>query len=389
MQYENVPLQRLGYFKDKVGLLKPGFKILNPYRKQFASRAQEYGRFFYEYFLALDRTSLVLQHMHPPRRLEKVLSHWFADLFNRQFDEVFLKSLWRSGVKHTQAHLDQRYINLAYAVTRQFCHQMIKDLVPPKDQLPVAAAVDKMLDFCVLVETDSFITGTSRCDRSVIDGIAHQVRNPITVIGGNIRRLQRQMSHDQAASHAMDIVLAENQRLEKMVQDISTYVALYQCEPELAIHSLKLLLEHVFQKMAQYLDWSVVDLSVRLDPAADQVLGDFNELVTMLQYLLENCLEALDPQDPLIRITSTGQPEQGFVLLEIFNTGQSAEQGEAGEMFVPFHSSKPLGTGFGLPIADLVARRNLGSLELTPGPDGGTMCRLTLPTPARAAAEVF
>jgi len=74
--------------------------------------------------------------------------------------------------------------------------------MPNEERLPLMAAIDKKLYFCVLVATDSLVSVTSRCDRQVIEGIANQVRNPVTVIGGNIRRMLKQVERSSLAFRA-------------------------------------------------------------------------------------------------------------------------------------------------------------------------------------------
>ena len=54
----------------------------------------------------------------------------------------------------------------------------------------------------------------------------------------------------------------------------------------------------------------------------------------------------------------------GFVEVEIFNNGKSPNLEDMDNLFVPFYSSKPYGTGFGLPIAQLAAKKNMGELYL-------------------------
>jgi len=46
------------------------------------------------------------------------------------------------------------------------------------------------------------------------------------------------------------------------------------------------------------------------------------------------------------------------------------------------NSSMPYGTGFGLPIAQLAAKKNRGELYLERVPDRGTKCVIQIPVPA-------
>jgi len=121
------------------------------------------------------------------------------------------------------------------------------------------------------------------------------------------------------------------------------------------------------------------DYPMPLDPELRLVQCDARDLETMLWYLLENCLEAVEPGDPRVEIISRASGLDGFLELELFNTGRPPSEEELAGLFTPFNSTKPQGTGFGLPIASLAARRNLGYLSLAGGLQGGTLSILRLP----------
>jgi signal transduction histidine kinase len=374
-----MPLERLRYFQNKVGVDQADFAALDNYRDTFISRKAEFGSYFWEHFWEIERTRPVLEHGPSPRRLEKIKSAWFGRLFEERLNERFIQSLWSSGIKHVQANLDQRYINLGYSLARQFCHKIIVQDIGEGKSEPVALAIDKLLDFCVLVATDSYITMTSRCDRQVIQGIAHQVRNPITVIGGNIRRLQKEVGKESPAYIAYEAVLEENLRLERMVKDVSSYTNLFQTEPHPETVSLSSLLEELWSSLSRGRDMSSINFEMELAPELDSIFADPNDLAIMFHHLLENCLDALDGDAPAIKISTQSGKVPNTVEVEIFNTGDPPPEEELESLFAPFHSSKPKGTGFGLPIADMVARRNLGRFSLLPADGGGTICRIDLP----------
>ena len=374
-----MPLDRLRYFQDKVGLTPPELALAARYRQLFVERHQEFGAYFYEYFMEIPRTRLVLEHGHPPRNLERVLGHWFARMFSEDFGQSFLQYLWDSGLRHVEVNLDQRYVNLGYTIARQFCHRLVAQEVPAEDRLPLLAAIDKMLDFSVLVATDSLISVTARCDRQVIEGIAHQVRNPVTIIGGNVKRLLSQVDPASPAYRAYQMVLRENKRLERMVEDVGVYNELFRSEPQPMVLDLSLTLGEALERLKGAWDLGRFQLLLALDPALNLVQCDAQDLRTMLFYLLENCLEAVDPADPRVEIRTRMSGQGGFLELEFFNTGRPPSAEEMAGLFTPFHSSKPQGTGFGLPIANLAARRNLGSLSLAGSLAGGTVTIVRLP----------
>ena len=99
--------------------------------------------------------------------------------------------------------------------------------------------LDRILDFCVLVATDSFITMTSRCDRHMIEGIAHQVAQPHHGDRGQHQAPAKNRPLRTARpSTPMRWCSRKNQRLERMVGDIAVYTGLFQNEPQPKVCSL-------------------------------------------------------------------------------------------------------------------------------------------------------
>jgi signal transduction histidine kinase len=381
MNQEPVPIERLNFFLEKLELDERSHERLAPWRQIFLEHSEEFGREFCGYFLGIPRTKQIIEQGEYLPNLEKVLGSWFHALFKEEFSAGFLNYLWNSGVRHVRLNLDQRFVNLGYAMARQFCHRLVSQEIPVEEQEAVIEVVDRMLDFCVLVATDSFITTTFRCDRRMIEGIAHQVRNPITIIGGSIRRLQKKTEPGSPAYIAYEMVLKENERLERMMGDISMYTGLFQEEPLAKVCDLGEFLALAHRWVVQRGLMEDMAWQPELAPGYDKVYCDPQDLEAMLCYLLENAAEAADPQEPLLEVT-TGPDQDGHrVKLTIRNNGNTPEPMHMDDILSPFHSGKPMGTGLGLPIVFLAARRNLGRLSLDPRPGGGAVCRLSLPAP--------
>jgi len=100
----------------------------------------------------------------------------------------------------------------------------------------------------------------------------------------------------------------------------------------------------------------------------------------MFTYLLQNSLEAADPEEPHVTISGrVWEKDHCFVEVEIFNNGTPPKPEDIPNLFVPFYSSKPCVTGSGLPIAQLAAHKDLGELLLEPIAGEGTKYVIRLP----------
>ncbi len=366
MKYDiPIPYERLIFFQGLLALEEREEQKLDQYQQFFIEKRQEFGEHFYDYFHKIPETRIILEHEERSGNMKRIWQHWFKSLFKNKLDRQLLPYLWRSGLRHVELNIDQRFVNLGYSIIRRFCQGIAREAIPTADLEPVLVAVDKMVDLCLLIETQAFILATSQCDVEVVRGISHQVRNPITIIGGNISRLQKKVKPGDPLYHTYEIIMQENKRLERMAIDVGVYSEMFQKDPRFLNNSLKDLISRALDRLRKT-DW-VKNLRIRidLDPEFPEVQGDPKDLETMLFYLLQNSMEALSPHDPYIRISSkVKDPHSPFIEIEIFNTGTPPKPEELGDLFVPFYSSKPYGTGFGLPIARLAARKDLGEIYL-------------------------
>jgi signal transduction histidine kinase len=377
-----VPFARLNWFQEKLGLADREQDNLAKHRDVFLKVKERFSEEFFRYFWEIKETRIILDHERRGPHLKKLWEQWYEMIFTEAITQKVLGVLWRSGLRHVELNIDKRFINLGYAFVRQFFHQTAKDAVPSADLYAVTTALDKVVDFCVLIETHAYVVATSQCDLEVVKGISHQVRNPLTVIGGNILRLQKKLDPGSPVHQTYETILKENERLEAMVMDAATYSELYQKEPDISEVSLASIISEALKGLEKDRALKGVAIVVELSPEYPDVQGDSKDLETMFHYLLQNSIEAADAQKPLIRVSSRGKEKDlGFVEIEVFNNGKPPNQEEMDNLFVPFYSSKPQGTGFGLPIAQLAAKKNQGELYLERVPEQGTKCVIQLPVP--------
>jgi signal transduction histidine kinase len=375
------PMEKLAFFKIKLGLDKKVMESLDPYRSVFAGKHFEFSEFFHHFFMEIPDTRIILEYeKHQDRLLKQIWPHWFESFFTRDLDDALIANLWRSGLVHVEEKIDQRFINLGYSIVRQFCHKAAKDGVPPTDLQEVLSVIDKMIDFCLLVETQAFVTASIRCDIEVVKGLSHQVRNPITIIGGNVIRLQKESEPSSHHYKICESIMTECRRLEHMLIDTGIYSEMFHSEHEVNDVDLESLISNVLEKLKKTGVPENLKIDIELDQQFRRVKGNEKEYEIMLYNVLQNCLEALKPENPYIKISSKATTADfPFVRVEIFNAGVPVSEKDMDNLFVPFFSSKPNGTGFGLPIALLVAKKNLGDLFLEPVPNEGTRCVIVLP----------
>jgi signal transduction histidine kinase len=166
-----------------------------------------------------------------------------------------------------------------------------------------------------------------------------------------------------------------------MVQDVGTYIEIMQHEPEFTSCSLDTILREASRRLADG-GWTT--------PVAQELVGakglaldaDPHLLRSLFYHLLQNSVEAVQGvEKPIVSVTARaeGVPSPVNLRVEVFNNGPVPAADELEHLFTPFYSSNPTGTGFGLPIAALVARKIQAEIDLTAIPGEGTCVTVILP----------
>ena len=375
------PHQKLYLFLKKIGLQEIETDQLEPYRALFVDRKHEFADYFYDFFYDIADTRVILEGEGEPGLMKRVWSSWFESFFRSKPNDEFLAYLWGVGVRHVEVNLDQRFSNLGFAMIRQFCHKVVSEEIPLDRRDQALSTINKMLDLCLLTETTAYIETTISCDIEVMREVADRVRNPALVIGWNIRKMQKKVTKGTPEYKVFEILMAENQRLEHMVGDIKVYMEVFEGEPEFRVIEIGELLERVLERLETKIASANVRVEVDLHRKAGRLRGDPHWLENLFYYLIQNSAEAVGQENPFISISS--RIEKGplsNVQIEIFNSGRMPEE-ESERLFTPFFSTKVAGTGFGLPIARLVAKKHHGTLALEPVDGRGTRAIVSLPNP--------
>ena len=381
------PHQRLRFFRERVGMKSDEAASLEAFAPLFAAQRKAFADYFYDFFYNIAETRPLLEGEGLPGRMRGVWAGWFDTFFTSNADDEFLAYLWGVGVRHVEVGLDQRFSNLGFAMIRQFCHRVVSHAVPLEERGLLLSAIDKKLDLCLLAETTAYIETTVSCDMEVMREVADRVRNPAMVIGWNIKRLRDRAAKDTKEYGIYQMLMGENRRLESMVADIKVYMDIFQGEPELRPVEIGGIVTSILERPEIKEKQGGVEIEVDFRDEARRLEGDEQWLGYLFLYLLQNSLEAAGEGKGFVRVSSSIEDAPPFnVRIEIFNSGTLSTENEE-RLFTPFFSTKVTGTGFGLPIARLVAKKHHGSLTIQREGDEGTRVIVSLPRVLRGSHE--
>ncbi len=375
-----MPFGKLQTFKNWLGLNEAELRKLEPLKDILISRKEDFASHFFRFFMEIPEARIIIEHERRPGYLLEAWAEWFEALFSRGLDEGFLNYLWSVGVKHVEIRLDKRFSNMGFSVVRQFCQEVALSELPPESAAGALLVIDKLVDFCLLVETDAYLETTTRCDTEIIKGIADRIRNPVTIIGGNVSRLLKQVAATDPAYPVYQFIYAQSSKCDRLVRDIKTYMEVFEREPLFEKISLTKLLDDVLEKLFAGGRYARPRIDRDIKPEADYILADRRDMEALFSHLLENAIEALAGEDARIRIASNAEGLRPHSLtVAIFNTGAPIKEDEILKLLSPFYSTKPNGTGFGLAIARQAARNKMGWMRLEAVKGEGTQVVLSLP----------
>jgi signal transduction histidine kinase len=363
-----------------LGLTADELSKLEPLRASFSNRKDKFAVYFQDFFMKIPKARLVIEHERRQGYLLQAWARWFEQLFSKGLDDEFLGYLWKVGMKHVEINLDKRFSNVGFSVVRQFCHEVVHAELSLEKATEILSVVDKLIDFCLLVETDAYLATTTRCDAEIIKGVADRIRNPVVVIGGNVSRLMKHVDVSDPVYPIYKFIFSQSTKCDRMVRDIKTYMEVFERDPQYEQISLKDLLNEVLEGLLAGERYIRPRIEMDIAPGASHIFADRSDMKALFAHLFENSLEALGRENPLLRISSGLEDAPPHSLnVVIFNTGVPIKEEDREQLFSSFFTTKAEGTGFGLPIARQAARNNMGKLRLEAVQEEGTRVVLSLP----------
>ncbi|WP_041076142.1 GAF domain-containing sensor histidine kinase [Thermotoga caldifontis] len=196
--------------------------------------------------------------------------------------------------------------------------------------------------------------------------VAHELRNPITVIGGFINRAKKNLSNPGTVEKYLDVISKEVENLERIVTEILEF-SKPKSILEFTEFDINELIQEVVYLMQEKASRANVIIETRLSSAA-KVVADRTKLKRVLINLVQNAVEASPPNGKIV-IKSFKEAEK--VVVSVFNTGQPLSENELKKIFTPFYTTKTQGTGLGLPICKkIIEDEHGGRIWAEPKNDG-------------------
>ena len=203
-------------------------------------------------------------------------------------------------------------------------------------------------------------------------GIAHEFRNSLATLQGYARLLER--SEGEETADLSRRILREVEGSRKVVEEFLQYArpARLQMTPL----NLRTLLEALGRELASSSEGEAIHFKV--EGEFPPLTGDETQLRRAFQNLLLNAVQARNGRP--VEIDVTGAVEEGKTLrIEVTDNGLGIPPEILPRIFTPFFTTRPEGTGLGLPLVQKAIVSHDGSVEVASQPGQGTRFTIRLP----------
>ncbi len=206
-------------------------------------------------------------------------------------------------------------------------------------------------------------------------GLAHQLRNSMGAMVGYARLLQKRIERGEAEPHSVTAMLTEAEEAETLIERFLSFSR--PLEPEREPVSLYTLLTDIADSHKIKPDARHVDVKVECDPDLT-IYADPLLLKQAIGNLVQNGVEAYAGAVGVVLVSAVADSES--VIIQVADQAGGIPDDRRESIFTPFYSSRPSGTGLGLPVAARLVDLHSGSLTLKSSPgEGSTTFTITLP----------
>lgn len=206
--------------------------------------------------------------------------------------------------------------------------------------------------------------------------IAHEVRNPLAIIMNAVSGMKRQKLSPPDRETLLDIVNEESERLNQLVAELLRFA-----RPVTAARSPISLYEFCARASETAPDGYHLKVQTLNDEELGPVLVDPGLFRLALDNLISNSCQAMPEGGVIALSVRSGRFSDGTraAALDIIDTGQGMRPEELARAKKPFFTTKPRGTGLGIPIAEKIVEAHGGEMELKSNPGQGTVVSIMLP----------
>ena len=196
--------------------------------------------------------------------------------------------------------------------------------------------------------------------------LVHNIRNPITSIGGTARLLARKIDNPEWLKF-LQMMIAESAKIEETLQDLFSFV-----DQEIATREQTPLYPMIRKSLLLFynsMQKKNIEHQLILPEPDPTIKADQHQFRQMLVHLIRNGIEAM-PDGGKLSVETSYDDQQITIIIR--DTGIGISDLILNQATDPFFTTKAFGTGMGLTVVKRIVKDHYGSLKLRKREEGGT-----------------
>jgi signal transduction histidine kinase len=239
-----------------------------------------------------------------------------------------------------------------------------------------------------LDERATALAASDKARRQLLADVSHELMTPLTAIRGYIETLAMPnvpLDGDTRRRY-LEIANRETYKLEAIIGDLLDLGRLEGQAERLQLASVSV--EDLFHRVADRHHPVIleknIELAIRVDDDAEEVIGDAARLEQALQNLAANAIRHI-PDGGRLTLNASRDGDRVRILVQDNGPGIPAEH--LPHIFDRFYKADgsragttiPSGSGLGLSIVQTIVRRHGGEVRASNAPEGGAVFEMWLP----------
>ncbi|MBD3426167.1 MAG: hypothetical protein GF409_02930 [Candidatus Omnitrophica bacterium] len=208
----------------------------------------------------------------------------------------------------------------------------------------------------------------------LIAEVAHEVNNPLQAILGRARLSLLEGGHDRATEQNLRIIIDECNKAKEVTHKLLMFSAPRKnTVKKTDVNETVETAVKVFRNEFHREDIKILE---RYSKKLPELMMDKYEICDVVVHLLKNSVDAM-PAGGIIKVDT--RKENGYVRIDVADTGEGIPEEDIEKLFDPFFTSKGGGKGVGLSVCYGIVKAHDGDLKYSSITGRGTMASLFLP----------
>lgn len=209
--------------------------------------------------------------------------------------------------------------------------------------------------------------------------IAHEIRNPLTVVGGFARRLPKLVADNTKAKDYTGVIISNINKLENILKKVLTFSS--EAKPQLQEQNLNELITEILKTYESICGNQNISIRRSLMDIPE-IMIDKEQVWEAVENLVTNAITSM-PEGGTLTVNTRKELLNGkmHVALAIEDTGQGIPEDKLDIIFEPFYTTNVdnITTGLGLPITKKIIEDHGGFIRVESAAEKGSVFCIYLP----------